>query len=87
MFWHRDGYLANRVPPLTGSGSAQNCSKGRTQSLCSGPCHKYLYIHNKRRAFPTYSRLGTLDLFRMAPKRSAVLELIGRLKICVAGVP
>ena len=26
--WHRDGYLANRVPPLTGSGSAQVSSKG-----------------------------------------------------------
>ena len=31
--WHRDGYLANRVPPLTGSGSAQLCSKG------SNPVH------------------------------------------------
>ena len=26
--WHRDGYLANRVPPLTGSGSAQISSMG-----------------------------------------------------------
>ena len=25
--WHRDGYLANRVPPLTGSVSTQISSK------------------------------------------------------------
>ena len=71
--WHRDGYLANRVPPLTGPGSAQIRSKGSFpgKMLWSVP---QIFGQIQQHWSKKYTSLGTLDLLWVPPKRSAAVE-------------
>ena len=73
--WHKEGYLANRVPPLTGSASAQISSKGSNPVKVLWPMPKACAHIHAYGTFSTYSRLGTLDLMDGAQAKRGVGRL------------